>query len=153
VKLGWMAVSGPDALVASAIERLEHVCDTYLSVSTPVQVAAPALLSAGAGIRAQIAARTLSNYRWLRSAVAVVPSCRVLRSDGGWSAVLHVPTLEPEEDLVLRFLADGVLTQPGYFFDFPRESFLVVSLLTPPALLADGIGRVFRHFGCRSSSP
>jgi aspartate/methionine/tyrosine aminotransferase len=153
VKLGWIAVSGPDALVASAIERLELVCDTYLSVSTPVQIAAPALLVAGAGIRSQIAARTLANYRVLQSSVACAPSCRLLRSDGGWSAVLQVPSLEPEEDLVLRLLGDGVLVQPGYFFDFSRESFLVVSLITPPAVLAAGIDRILRHFDCNAVVP
>jgi aspartate/methionine/tyrosine aminotransferase len=153
VKLGWLAVSGPHALVASAIERLELVCDTYLSVSTPVQLAAPALLVAGAGIRSQIAARTLANYRALQSSVAGVRSCRVLRSDGGWSAVLQVPSLEPEEDLVLRLLGDGVLVQPGYFFDFSRESFLVVSLITPPAVFADGVDRILRHFDCTSVGP
>jgi aspartate/methionine/tyrosine aminotransferase len=153
VKLGWIAVSGPDALVASAIERLELVCDTYLSVSTPVQLAAPALLAAGAAIRSQIAARTLANYRALQTSVAAVRSCRLLRSDGGWSAVLQVPSLEPEEDLVLRLLGDGVLVQPGYFFDFSRESFLVVSLITPPAVFADGIDRILRHFDCNSVGP
>jgi aspartate/methionine/tyrosine aminotransferase len=153
VKLGWIALSGPDALVASAIERLELVCDTYLSVSTPVQVAAPALLIAGAGIRSQITARTLANYRALQSSVAGVHSCRLLRSDGGWSAVLQMPSLEPEEDLVLRLLGDGVLVQPGYFFDFSRESFLVVSLITPPAVFADGIDRILRHFDCSSVGP
>ena len=70
----------------------------------------------------------------------------MLRSGGGWYAVLHVPSLEPEEDLVLRLLEDGVLAHPGYFFDFPRESFLVVSLLPPEALLAGGVSRVLRHF-------
>lgn len=153
VKLGWIAVSGPDALVASAMERLELVCDTYLSVSTPVQMAAPALLVAAAGIRAQIAARTLANYRALQSTIDAVRSCRLLHSDGGWSAVLQVPSLEPEEDLVLRLLGGGVLVQPGYFFDFSRESFLVVSLITPPAVLADGIERILRHFDCRAVVP
>jgi alanine-synthesizing transaminase len=153
VKLGWIVVSGPDAVVRSAIERLEMVCDTYLSVSTPVQVAAPALLSAGAGIRSQIAARTLVNYRALQSRVGSVRACRLLRSDGGWSALVQVPSLEPEEDLVLRLLADGVLVQPGYFFDFSRESFLVVSLITPPAVLADGIDRILRHFDCSAAVP
>jgi alanine-synthesizing transaminase len=153
VKLGWLAVSGPDALVASALERLELLCDTYLSVSTPVQMAAPALLVAGAGIRSQINARTLANYRALQSSVAGVRSCRLLRSDGGWSAVLQVPSLEPEEDLVLRLLDDGVLVQPGYYFDFSRESFLVVSLITPPAVFADGVARVLRHFDCSSVVP
>jgi alanine-synthesizing transaminase len=153
VKLGWIAVSGPDALVASAMERLELVCDTYLSVSTPVQMAAPALLVAGARIRAQIAARTLANYRALQSTIDAVRSCRLLRSDGGWSAVLQVPSLEAEEDLVLRLLGGGVLVQPGYFFDFSRESFLVVSLITPPAVLADGIERILRHFDCSAVVP
>ena len=154
VKLGWIVVSGADALAAAAIERLELLCDTYLSVSTPVQMAAPSLLDAGVRIRAQIAARTLANYRYLQSAAATVRSCRLLRSDAGWSAVLQVPSLQSEEDLVLHLLEhEGVLAQPGYFYDFPRESFLVVSLITPPAVLADGIGRVLRHFDCSVVNP
>jgi len=153
VKLGWIAVSGPDALAAAALERLELVCDTYLSVSTPVQMAAPRLLNAGVGIRAQIAARAVANYKYLQSAAAAASACRVLRCDAGWSAVLRVPSLQSEEDLVLQLLEEGVLVQPGYFFDFPRESFLVVSLITPPADLADGIGRVLRHFDCSAVIP
>lgn len=148
VKLGWMAVGGPDHLAAEALERLELVCDTYLAVSTPVQLAAAELLHRGAAVRSQIASRSVSNYRALQAAVAVAPSCRVLRSEGGWYAVLQVPSLESEEDLVLRLLADGVLTHPGYFFDFPRESFLIVSLLPSEASFADGVSRVLRHFDC-----
>jgi alanine-synthesizing transaminase len=151
VKLGWMAVGGPDHLAAEALERLELVCDTYLAVSTPVQLAAAELLHRGAAVRSQIASRIVANYRALQTAVAGAPSCRVLRSAGGWYAVLQVPSLESEEDLVLRLLADGVLTHPGYFFDFPRESFLIVSLLPPEASFADGVSRVLRHFDCAVS--
>jgi hypothetical protein len=146
VKLGWMAVGGPDRLVADALERLELVCDTYLAVSTPVQLAAAELLERGASVRRQIASRVVANYRALQTAVASAPSCRVLPSGGGWYAVLQVPSLESEEDLVLRLLADDVLTHPGYFFDFPRESFLIVSLLPPQASFAHGVSRVLRHF-------
>ncbi|MBI3491541.1 MAG: pyridoxal phosphate-dependent aminotransferase, partial [Acidobacteria bacterium] len=147
LKLGWIAISGPDRVVDPALERLELIGDTYLSVSTPVQVAAADLLARGAGVRRQIAARVVANYRHLQSAAAATPACTVLRSDGGWYAVLQVPSLEPEEDLVVRLLeADGVLIHPGYFFDFPRESFLIVSLLTPPTVFADGIARVLRRF-------
>ena len=151
VKLGWIAVGGPDRLADAALERLELVCDTYLAVSTPVQLAAAQLLDRGAAVRSQIASRVVANYRALQAAVAGAPSCRVLRSEGGWYAVLQVPSLEPEEDLVLRLLADGVLTHPGYFFDFPRESFLIVSLLPPEASFADGVSRVLRHFDCAAS--
>jgi aspartate/methionine/tyrosine aminotransferase len=153
VKLGWIAVSGPDALVDAALERLEFVCDTYLTVSTPVQVAARHLIERGAGIRRQIAARVAANYRWLRSAVAGTP-CGARRSEGGWYAVLQVPSFGAEEDLVLDLLtARGVLTHPGYFFDFPRESFLIVSLLPPEPLFADGVARVLRHFACSAGRP
>jgi len=146
VKLGWMAVGGPDRLVAEALERLELVCDTYLAVSTPAQGAVAGLLERGASVRAQIAARVGANYRTLQAMTAGESSCRPLQSAGGWYAVLRVPSLEPEEDLALRLLTDGVLAHPGYFFDFPRESYLVVSLLPPEALFADGVSRVLRHF-------
>ncbi|MBZ5557679.1 MAG: pyridoxal phosphate-dependent aminotransferase [Acidobacteriia bacterium] len=147
VKLGWIAVTGPDRLVESALERLEVICDAYLAVSTPVQVAAEDLLNRGAGIRHQIAERVKANYRHLQSAAASAPACTVLRSDGGWYAVLQVPSLESEEDLVVGLLqSENVVVHPGYFFDFARESFLVVSLLPPPAAFADGIARVLRRF-------
>jgi alanine-synthesizing transaminase len=154
VKLGWIAAAGPDRLVDAALERLELICDTYLTVSTPAQVAAAQLLQRGAGIRQQIAARVAANYCWLRSAVAGTPSCSALRSEGGWYGVVQVPSLAPEEDLVLDLLtAAGVLAHPGYFFDFPRESFLVVSLLPPEASFADGVTRVLRHFACTVNRP
>ena len=148
VKLGWMAVGGPDRLVDEALERLELICDSYLAVSTPAQNAVAGILERGAAVRAQIAARVVANYRTLQTMTAGASSCRALPAAGGWYAVLRVPSLEPEEDLVLRLLADGVLTHPGYFFDFPRESYLIVSLLPSEAVFADGLSRVLRHFDC-----
>jgi hypothetical protein len=63
--------------------------------------------------------------------------------------VIRVPSYVSEEELVLDLLVNhGVLTHPGYFFDFPRESFLVVSLLPPEAVFREGVGRVIRHFDC-----
>jgi alanine-synthesizing transaminase len=154
VKLGWIAVAGPDALAAAALDRLELVGDTYLSVSTPVQASAAALLTAGAPVRAEIAARVRANYRLLGERVAATPSCRALRSEGGWYAIVQVPSLQAEEDLVLTLLErDGVLTHPGYFFDFARESYVVLSLLPPPAAFADGIERLLRHFDCSVTLP
>jgi len=147
VKLAWIAVGGPSELVDRALDRLELICDTYLSVSTPVQVAAAELLDRGGIVRQQIARRVTANYQRLAHDVVPVPSCRSLISEGGWYAVLEVPSVESEEELVLDLLhQDGVLTHPGYFFDFPRESYLVVSLLAPEAQFADGLDRILRHF-------
>ena len=62
---------------------------------------------------------------------------------------MQVPSLEREEDLVLRVLAeDGVLVHPGYFFDFVSESFVIVSLLIPPNRFEEGVTRFLRHFDC-----
>jgi alanine-synthesizing transaminase len=152
VKLGWVAVGGPDRLTAEALERLELICDTYLSVSTPVQLAAGALVDRGAAVRREIASRVVANYRYLKSAVGRAPACRVLQSGGGWYGVLQVPSLETEEDLAVGLLqTDGVLAHPGYFFDFPRESFVIVSLLPPQPTFADGVDRVLRHFACSAT--
>jgi alanine-synthesizing transaminase len=149
VKLGWIALAGPDALVSAALDRLEFVCDTYLSVATPVQASAAELMMSGAPVRAAIGGRVQANYRALIARIAATPSCSLLRTEGGWYAVLQVPSLESEEDLVLSLLTrDDVLAHPGYFFDFPRESFLVVSLLPPPAVFDEGLDRISRHFDC-----
>jgi len=146
LKLGWMAFGGPDSLVRQALERFELVCDTYLSVSTPVQAAAPELIAASAAVRRQIQARTRANYRQLVACAGEVASCRVLHAEGGWSGVMRVPTLGTEEDLVIALVEErGVLVHPGYFFDFPGESYLIVSLLPPEAQFAQGLDRIFSH--------
>jgi aspartate/methionine/tyrosine aminotransferase len=141
VKLGWIAVSGPDAVVAEALDRLELVCDTYLSVSTPVQLAAPELLRDSAPVRGQIRARVRANYDRLRQLVERTREGRVtlLPAEGGWSAVLRVPATIGEERLALDLLDRGVVVHPGFFFDFPHEAFIVVSLLPEPAVFEQGI--------------
>ncbi len=146
VKLGWIAVEGPDALVRGALVRLELICDTYLSVATPVQAAAPRLIEEGASVRQRIVERVRTNFESLRALSAAHPSVELLCGDAGWSAVLRVPSTRSEEDLVLELLEqDGVLVHPGFFFDFPHESFLVVSLLPEPPVFFEGIRRMMER--------
>jgi aspartate/methionine/tyrosine aminotransferase len=149
VKLGWIGISGAEMLVTDAMERLETICDTYLSVSTPVQAATPDLLANGAGVRAQIQARIVGNLDQLKATAAAHPACSLLLPDGGWYAVLQVPNITSEESLVLDLLdRTGVLVHPGYFFDFEREAFLVISLLPEPALFARAVETLFHEIGC-----
>ena len=143
VKLGWIAVDGPADLVMGALERLEFICDAYLSVSTPVQIAARELMNKAAVVREQISARVRRNYERLRDIGAMHPAVEVLNTDAGWSAVVRVPSRTNEEDLVVELLErDDVLVHPGFFFDFPHESFLVVSLLVPPATFDRAVTRL-----------
>ncbi len=143
LKLGWIAAGGPPTLVEAALARLEIVCDTFLSVSTPVQHAVGPLLAAGREIREQILDRVTGNLRALQALAAGHPSCSVLRVEGGWSAVVRVPATRSEESLVLDLLErDRVLVHPGYFFDFPHEAFVVVSLLPSPDQFGEGAARL-----------
>jgi len=146
VKLGWIGFGGPAAKVDEALAAYEIVADTYLSVSTPVQVAASSLIEQGALVRAQILARVRDNLATLRTLAAGFSSIDVLPVEGGWSAVLQVPAVRSEDALALELLdQDDVLVHPGYFFDFPREAYLVVSLLPPPAVFAPAVSRVLRR--------
>jgi alanine-synthesizing transaminase len=140
VKLGWIALDGPDRLVAEAIDRLELIADTYLSVSTPVQIAAASLLDRGGQVRSQILTRLRANDAMLRDGVGGANGAAVLPAEGGWSAVIRVPATRSEASLVLDLLErDGVVVHPGYFFDFPHEAFLVVSLLPDPDVFARAV--------------
>jgi aspartate/methionine/tyrosine aminotransferase len=141
MKLGWIAASGPRH--EEALRGLEWIADTFLSVATPIQVALPRVLSTGAAVREQIQERTRINLAVLRKAVRLNPVCQVLDVEGGWYAILRVPNTLSEEHRTLELLSvDGVLVQPGFFYDFDTEAFLVLSLLTPAESFAEGARRI-----------
>ena len=145
VKLGWIMVGGPPAECAAALAGLELIADTFLSVSTPVQIAAPELLRRASTIRHAIHERVRRNLSRARDTVRRYPSCEVLRVEGGWCATVRVPATRSEESLVLDLLQrERILVYPGYFFDFPREAFVIVSLLPPEDVFAEAFDRTLR---------
>jgi aspartate/methionine/tyrosine aminotransferase len=152
MKLAWIAASGPHADVHEALSRLAVIADTYLSVSTPVQLAAARLIEAGRGIRRAIQARIGGNLDALVRVLDGHPALGLLMPEGGWSAVIRVPALVPEEALVVQILEEtSVRVHPGYFFDFPREAFVVVSLLPPPGTFTDALARIVPRLSRASS--
>jgi alanine-synthesizing transaminase len=142
MKLGWIVASGPEQLREESMRKLEWIADTYLSVSTPVQCAAARLLDAGAAVARQIRERTAANLAWARDALAG-SAASILSVEGGWYCTVQMPRIRSEEEWALELLERcGVLVQPGYFYDFETEAFLVVSLLTEPTTLREGITRL-----------
>ena len=143
LKLGWIVVSGPSQAREQAFERLELIADTYLSVGTPVQWAAARLLDLRPAIQGQILERVRDNLAFLRSQIGSGSPWRLLEPEGGWYAVIQAPRIHTEEDWVLTLLdEDDVLVQPGFFFDFESEAFLVASLLTPARVFEEGVRRI-----------
>jgi aspartate/methionine/tyrosine aminotransferase len=145
LKLAWIVVGGPTAARDEALAALELVADSFLSVATPVQVAAAHLLRVGAPVRDAIRRRVRENLDALRAAAGAYPACEVLHTEGGWSVIVRVPAMRREEALVVDLVErERILVHPGYFFDFPREAYLVVSLLPPPPVFADATARLLR---------
>jgi alanine-synthesizing transaminase len=148
MKLGWIVTAGAHHEQQQARERLGWIADTYLSVGTPVQCAAAQLLTAGETIQRQICERTAENLQFAREAVAG-SAATLLSVEGGWCATLQVPSLRTEEEWALGLLhSANVLVQPGFFYDFESEAFLVSSLLTPPAVFRDGLKRLIQYLKC-----
>ncbi|MGZ6125268.1 MAG: pyridoxal phosphate-dependent aminotransferase [Myxococcales bacterium] len=136
LKLAWLAGGGPGA--DEALARLELIADTYLSVGTPVQLAAPDLLARRSVFQDAARQRLRENRAALAEARPPGAPWDVLRAEGGWSEVLSVPRSRSEEQWALALLEAGVLVHPGYFFDFPSGAHLVLSLLPRPEEFARG---------------
>jgi len=137
-KLGWIRTSD-----RAAMQALELIADNFLSVATPVQAALPDLLRLGARIRERIRERTRASLDALRHTLAGKPHAQLLEPEGGWTAVVRVPATTTDEAFALDALErHGVVVQPGYFFDFERDGYFVVSLLTDPEILREGIERI-----------
>ncbi len=147
LKLGWIVASGPPAEVAEARARLELIADTYLSVSTPVMAALPALLALAEPWQASLRARLAHNRRALAeltAGTALAPR----RAQGGWSVVLDVPRTESDTTWCLRLLEEqGVLVHPGWFFDLESEGSLVLSVLPPERIFTEGVRRIVATLG------
>ena len=143
LKVGWIAAAGPEARVAPALERLEMIADAYLSVSAPSQLALESLLPERHAFLGPLRARLDGNRARLES-LAYAPFAP-LPWRGGWSAVLRIDEAIDEEALCLALIEDGVVVHPGFFFDFERPGYLVVSLMCEPALFTQGLERLARR--------
>ena len=150
MKVAWIAVGGPAALKQEALSRLEVVADTYLSMNAPVQCAVPQMLAERHHVQPQITHRVLANLATLDARLASQKASARLVVEGGWYAVLRVPALGSDEDLAVSLLErTGVLVQPGYFYNFSSNGYLVVSLITPAWEFETGIDRVLCYLDNR----
>lgn len=144
IKLGWIAV-GPVAR-AEALARLELIADSYLSVSTPAQLVAPSLLDGADVLQAALRARLDENLTILDAALAAMGAgCPVTRwpRPAGWYALLQLPRTRADDAWLERIIGEaGVIVHPGYFFDMDEEGVIVLSLLTDPAVMTQGLARL-----------
>ena len=139
MKVAWVVTSGPRELQAAALGRLEVIADTYLSMNAPIQWAVPTLLEQRKSVRSQLVQRVTENLREMDRQLAGQTNCQRLCVEGGWYAVLRVPVTRSDEELAIELAREkAVLVHPGHFYDFPKDGYLVLSLITPRADFASG---------------
>lgn len=156
MKLAWIVVNGPEDVRRNAIERLEIIADTYLSVGTPVVAGAAELIETRRSLQPQLMARLRQNLTELDRQLKARDSSAVrLHVEGGWYSIVKLDGSGASDDHLVTALArdDGVLVHPGHFYGFPDESHLVLSLLPNPETFSEGIGKLIARLARLSSCP
>ncbi len=144
MKAAWIAVTGEEQ--QRALERLEVIADTFLSMNAPVEWALPGWLAGREAIQEQIRSRVAANLTVLDRKLSALPAVERLAVEGGWYAVLRIPALEPDEQTVLDLFDRGVWVHPGHFFGMPESGWLVVSLLGPEQEFSAGLDSLIDYF-------
>jgi hypothetical protein len=140
LKLGWMAFYAPRENFEEIRAALEFVEDAYLSVSAPAQALGISLLPKASAYESKVLDRLQQNWQTLREAFLSKYCPEVL---GGWYAVVRLG--DDDEELTLRLLREKrVLVQPGFFFDFDEDGWVVMSLLQDPAIFKEAIQRIIK---------
>jgi alanine-synthesizing transaminase len=148
MKAAWLVVSGPPDLKGDAVSRLEVIADTYLSMNAPVQLAMPALLEQRGSFQQQLLLRVRQNLAELDRQLTRQKICSRFTVEGGWYVVVRVPVIRSDEALTLELLnSRDVSIHPGHFYDFSSEGFLILSLITPTDVFAQGVAQTLNLLG------
>jgi aspartate/methionine/tyrosine aminotransferase len=150
MKAAWIVATGPEWV--QAMDRLEVIADTFLSMNAPVQWALSGWLGGREDIQSQIRARVAANLAELDRQLSGHKELRRLEVEGGWYAVLRIPALQPDEVTVRELLGQGVWVHPGYFFGMEDSGWLVLSLLGPEREFGAGVTMLIDYLGTHQGS-
>lgn len=147
MKVAWTIISGPKTLKKAALERLEIIADTYLSLNSPTQWAFGTLLEQRRSLQPQLLERVRDNWGWLRSAVSNDGACERLETEGGWYAVMRIRREQADdEELAIELLRKThTLVHPGHFYDFAENGYIVISLIAACVDFQRGISNLTRY--------
>jgi alanine-synthesizing transaminase len=147
MKAAWLVTSGPEPLKKQALERIEVIADTYLSMNAPIQLALPTFLDQRHGFQKQVLTRVKRNLGELDRQLMVRKSCTRLEVEGGWYAIVRVPATRTDDELAVDLLTKkGIYVHPGHFYDFAKDGHLIVSLIMPEREFAEGCRQLLSMF-------
>jgi aspartate/methionine/tyrosine aminotransferase len=148
MKLAWIVISGPVDQRTDALQRLEVIADTFLSVGTPIQHSLKTILTDSAPLTARIRERISANLKHASLAFSSTSPVSLFKCEGGWNAVLRLPATKSDEQWASDLLIEKkVLTHPGHLFEFELGSCIVVSLMPEPEVFSTGIRGIADQVG------
>ncbi len=141
MKASWVACFAEPETLVEALNRLEIISDTFLSMNAPIQCAVPEWLQHRDALQGQIRQRTRNNLAALDAILQRQTMVTRLEVEAGWYAVLRIPGIRSQEETAMELLLQrNVVVHPGGFFGFSGQGWLVVSLLTPEDDFRSGVG-------------
>jgi alanine-synthesizing transaminase len=127
MKIGWMAISGNDALVKKSVAALELISDTFLPVNEIAQFAVPDIFRRGQAFLGQYKS-WISQCR--AAAVEGLTGVSFVPPKGGF--YVTIPIGHDEETAAAALLEkDRILVHPGYFYDIKADH-LVMTFIDEP---------------------
>lgn len=147
VKIAWLEVSGPEALVEEAKARLDIIADAFLPFSDILAAKLPGFLEKIPRQLEETRGRCAVNLAALQDLVGEDPTSTVtvMQPQGGWNVLLRFPAHIDQDELVEKLLNDfGIYCQPGYFFDLPFAGTISLSLLLAPDSFRENAAKVLR---------
>jgi aspartate/methionine/tyrosine aminotransferase len=140
MKLGWIALSGPANERYGA--RLELLNDTFLGANSLTQAMLPTLFTEGWSFVEAMRARVRANLDLALGVLAGNQLLHVYPPDGGYYLFPALLGCDDEEQMAVRLLDHRVLVHPGFFYGYERGAHLMLSCLTEPTRLAEGLERL-----------
>jgi alanine-synthesizing transaminase len=141
MKLAWLHLQVETKRVAVIREKLAWVADIFLSVNTPIQRLLPQIIADRHQWQNPLLDRIRENLRVAQELLGDL--ALLLAPQGGWSLPIRLPHHPDDEAMCLQLLErHAVLVQPGYFFDFPPDGYVMVSLITSPNDFRQGLNRI-----------
>ena len=140
MKIGWMCISGNDALVKKSIAALDLISDTFLPVNEIAQFGVPEIFARGAAF--------LDKYKkWIlkcrTAAVEGLKGLSFVEPRGGFYITLRVD--RDEEQLASSLLErDRILVHPGYFYDISPDH-LVMTFIDEPDMVQGHFEKISRQ--------
>jgi len=130
MKVAWIAISGNTEWVQQSMQSLELMADSFLPINEIAQFAAPLIFKEGytflKNYQMTISKRRDECIELLRKS----PFISLSIPQGGFYISLKLKKGDEDEIAVRLLEQHGILTHPGYFYDFEENGMLVISFVS-----------------------